>query len=604
VVLPAATYLVAEPDFDAVRVPQTVAVPTGAFNLREQGGVWVLDATTPQPVGTSLTLDGLTREAKDLNGVTVRFVGSATEPFVVAQDTASEDVMAGSFQIAGGATVSKILCRRPLCVEVDLTNPDPANGAVVTVPDTSLSVRRVRDGSKAEVLRLAQVAPKEKAFLVVAPAAADPSATDSGTSQADKTQFAVEDKAWTPALSLVFPPDMSDTELVGEHQLVRLGDAKVPEALGVFGLLDVGGKKYLARPAVGNGDNIPRSGKVTSEFLTSDTPPRLDITVQGTTPIIITFAAGDPGWSPGTPVVVTEVVEVPQANGTWVVKRLTPTGHDYALYDPSTALTAATGGDVVVSAVVPLGEAFNDPVTGQARLARLKLDPNWKPTDRPLLQVQWTGTGQFVSENGKGVAWRTGGVVAPLYELPKQVKFLANSQLSPKLAFVLTATGTVATLQRTILFGDSAPPFQTQPRIIPPQTGDTATYFQLDIPNNRERVFVAVPNVTSDVVLHVVKSLPSGIAVFDRFPEQPPPRPPIPPVFLNPAVNPPPGRLDRPSLRTPVTLLVVAIVLAVAAALFAPTGVLVVAIGLTLVALASVVIRATRPTNDPQALGG
>ena len=215
------------------------------------------------------------------------------------------------------------------------------------------------------------------------------------------------------------------------------------------------------------------------------------------------------------------VTGVPQANGTWIVQRIND--RQYALYEP-TSTEAGDDIDGVISAVVPLREAFVE-VRDQdgnliPRLRRLELDPNWKATDRPLLQIHWVGSAQFPNEGSKGIAWRPGGVIAGMYEQIKQVKFLTNSQLSPKLAFVMTARAGTS-WQRTILFGDSAPPFQAEPTIETVDVdGISTTHFFLKIPNNRESLSVPVPQGVNsdDFVLHLVKSLPSGVAIYDRFP--------------------------------------------------------------------------------------
>jgi hypothetical protein len=66
-------------------------------------------------------------------------------------------------------------------------------------------------------------------------------------------------------------------------------------------------------------------------------------------------------------------------------------------------------------------------------------------------------------------------------------------------------------LQRTILFGDSATPFNPTPII-------DGTLFVLKIPHNKEEVSVEVPATLKlgGAKLFLVKSLPSGVLVFDE----------------------------------------------------------------------------------------
>ena len=543
---PTKTYLVANPDLATVFSPQKVerlvrGRPDRECKVDVVSSVYkaTLDlADGPFPAsGTTLTLRGLTDpDALALNDVTFRFVG-AGPLFDLTWDTATEDDFS-TITINGAAANISIVSHRPLCVKItdSVANPDILNNATATV---GVEVRRVRDGEPVTNLRLAQVAPKEKLYLIVTPAAdfsSDPAVQVAGRCSAVATQAAgyleaavrtkaevTRDhlKAWTPGLTLTEPADLTDlrNRLVGPAKLIRLGDAKAPQANGVFGLFG----NALARASVGNGvaAAVSGSGAYATTFLD---PFRIDLAaVDGElSPIVITLEdEPDPGhpWDDGTtPIAVRGVTAVPQANGTWVVKKVGE--KKYALYEP----TSVEQGDkipAVVSAVIPLDDAF-EPVS--TRLAGLKpdFDPHWEPLDRPLLQVHWAGAGQFPSDDGKGIAWRPGGVSAGLYEQAKQVKFLANSQLSPKLAFVLTVKAppsTAASLQRTILFGDSPPPFRAKPTLVISGTGsDTKTFFRLEVPDNRESLSVAVPQQASyDFVLHLVKSLPSGVVVFDTI---------------------------------------------------------------------------------------
>lgn len=94
------------------------------------------------------------------------------------------------------------------------------------------------------------------------------------------------------------------------------------------------------------------------------------------------------------------------------------------------------------------------------------------------------------------------------------------SQLSPKLAFVLAAKdGDETVLRRTILFGDSPPPFGAKPRLL---DRNGKTHFVLELPDNRETLSVELPPAAGSAsILYLVKSLPSGALVYDRLPVTP-----------------------------------------------------------------------------------
>lgn len=112
-----------------------------------------------------------------------------------------------------------------------------------------------------------------------------------------------------------------------------------------------------------------------------------------------------------------------------------------------------------------------------------------------------------------------------MYEQAKQIKFLANSQLSPKLIFVMSVTpesrsGTQpkaeSVLHRTILFGDSAPAFAAFPRL--ELVDSVPRTLVLEIPNNQENVSIQLPRKRGeDTTLFVVKSFPSGVALFGKL---------------------------------------------------------------------------------------
>lgn len=529
-VRPAATYLVANPDVETVFAPQTVANDGDDCTLTSGSDGWkvTVSGVTIQS-GTSFTLTDFS--SAELNSVAHRFVGaSGGATFTLMQDTAPEDSVPNSFsmKVEGNDYTATIRCRRPLCVDVtglDGAPKNDLNGKSAISTELSGKLRQLRDGADATELRLAQVVPNDKQYLIVTPSQLPSAGSGKSrivTTQADgfleaavrmPAEVAAEPaKAWTPALTLTAPA-LDDLKPVGEHKLIRL-DCKNPAANGVFGVL--GNDKLLARPLAGNG----RSNSGGKARILGGSSVDL-ANVEGVTPIILTLAT-DPGWNEGTTaVVVSDVRDVPQANGSWVVQKLSDdeSGRKrFALFEPTVAeLQTSTPIPAVASAVIPLREAFPPSADLGPRLRRLNLEPKWKVEDRPLLQIHWVGSAQFPNEDGKGIAWRQGGVMVGLYEQVKQVKFLANSQLSPKLAFVMTAPAGTS-WQRTILFGDSAPPFKAEPNIDTVEAdGITTTHFFLKIPNNRESLSVPVPEgVTGKFALHVVKSMPSGVAIYDE----------------------------------------------------------------------------------------
>ncbi len=553
-VRPAATYLVANPSVEAVFTPQTVVTPVDNCVISNDGGVW--RATVPEgkiQSGTTLTLTDFHGQP-ELNNVTHRFVGTSNSLFELMQDTAPDDsvpehsVPEHSFKITvdGNEYDVTIRCRRPFCIEItgDGGTPNDLNAKPFTSAALDDKVRKLKDGEKVIEIRLAQIVPGDKQYLIVTPSqlptAGSGKCRDVTTQAAGYLESAVRlrteltadpSKAWTPALTL--PKANSDAlKLVGEHKLVRI-ESKSPSANGVFAVLgadnDSPDNKPLARPSVGNGLTAQDEGSACA-FLDKPANSFCLKEVTGDTPLLIKLKdvdsdgnhIEDPDWDEGKEIAIRNVTSIPQANGTWVLKKVG--AFQYAIFEPPTVEKDVTSiDDAVISAVVPLREAFVQ-VRDQdgnfiPRLGRLELDPKWEATDRPLLQVHWVGSAQFPNEDVKGIVWRPGGVMVGLYEQVKQVKFLANSQLSPKLAFVMTAPAGTS-WQRTILFGDSAPPFKAEPTIEMVEIdGIKTTHFFLKIPNNCESLSVPVPpGVNSDdFVLHLVKSLPSGVAIYDRY---------------------------------------------------------------------------------------
>jgi hypothetical protein len=552
-VLPAATYLVANPDVETVFAPQTVAKnPIDECVISNDDGVW--RAKVPEgsvQSGTILTLTDF-QEQPELNNVAHRFVGNSNSLFDLMQDTAPDDSVSESLKI----TVEEIeydvtiRCRRPFCIDItgDGGTPNDLNAKPLTSTALDEKVRKLKDGEKVIELRLAQIVPGGGQYLIVTPSLL--STTGSGecrnvTTQAAgyleaavrlrATLTADPSRAWKPALTLT-KADSDALKLVGRHKLVRI-ESKNVSVNGVFAVLGTDNElpnKPIARPSVGNG-RIALDEGFACAFLDEPASSFPIAEITGDTPLLIKLKVADsdgndiedPNWDEGKEIAIRNVTSIPQANGTWVVKSVG--AFQYALFEsPAVEKDVTSINDAVVSAILPLQEGFPVPEGSPADLRFLSLNRDlldWAPTDRPLLQIYWAGVGHFTNEDGKGVSWRRGGVMVGLYEQIKQVKFLANSQLSPKLAFVMTAPAGTS-WQRTILFADSAPPFKAEPGLIKmvDANGTLTTHFRLTIPNNREFLSVPVPqgvDNNKEFVLDLVKSMPSGVAVYDRCRKKP-----------------------------------------------------------------------------------
>jgi len=547
-VLPAATYLVANPDVETVFAPQTVAKnPIDECVISNDDGVW--RAKVPEgsvQSGTILTLTDF-QEQPELNNVAHRFVGNSNSLFDLMQDTAPDDSVSESLKI----TVEEIeydvtiRCRRPFCIDItgDGGTPNDLNAKPLTSTALDEKVRKLKDGEKVIELRLAQIVPGGGQYLIVTPSLL--STTGSGACRNVTTQAAGyleaavrlratltadPSRAWKPALTLT-KADSDALKLVGRHKLVRI-ESKNVSVNGVFAVLGTDNElpnKPIARPSVGNGRTASGEGFACA-FLDEPASSFPIAEITGNTPLLIKLKdedsdgndIEDPNWDEGKEIAIRNVTTIPQANGTWVVKSVG--AFQYALFEPTAVEKDVTSiNDAVVSAILPLHEGFPVPEGSPEDLRLLSLNRDllrrWAATDRPLLQIHWAGSSHFLNEDGNGIAWRRGGVMVGLYKQIKQLKFLANSQLSPKLAFVMTAPVGIS-WQRTILFGDSAPPLKAEPSIETVNVdGMTTSHFFLRIPNNRESLSVPIPQAAftkKEFVFDLVKSLPSGVAVYDR----------------------------------------------------------------------------------------
>lgn len=541
---PAATYLVAKKKFEDVVAPQELKEAERDFTVTKDGDLWTARPGQTNPPIVSGTRYALYQDTLPTLKTSHRLVKTGGDKLVLMQDSVNGDPenqpINTTFKVkviydVGGNSQEEIegtiLCHRPLCLNLEGPNLANVNGRpIISLKnkenDEDIKVRSIADGSflpqANRPLYLGSVKLGGQEVLILSPSVlADAALLNKGTvvntkvvpyfeaSVRKKTILKVEeDDVWTSALSLEV--DFVENLIKATaSDLVRAGDAKLPQAIGVFQLIKFSGKYLLARPSVGNGREA-FTGKVTNFFDPSPiTKPISKVT--GSSPITIQV---DIVWPDGTPIAVSEIKDVPEANGTWVIRKIKieQSTITYGLYEPSVAGAPLPSQikDIVVSVVTPLEKAF---AKINERLARQGNDPTWDSKDRPMLQVYWSGSADYSNDDGTGVAWRPGGVITPLYDQAKQIKFLANSQLSPKLAFVL-AKKDGAGLQRTILFGDSPPPFVATPRL---EENGGKTSFVLEIRDNRESLFVEIPQSTSgSYIIFLVKSLPSGALVYDR----------------------------------------------------------------------------------------
>lgn len=131
------------------------------------------------------------------------------------------------------------------------------------------------------------------------------------------------------------------------------------------------------------------------------------------------------------------------------------------------------------------------------------------PADRTNLQLSWYG----VVKNGEQFELQT----IDLFEQRKELKYLSPAQLRPKLAFVLRVSDgdDGYHLQRTILFGDSAPSERAIARV--DRTGTPGQYryrFVVEVNDNQDEVTVPF-NALDDAKVVAVKYLPDGRTLVD-----------------------------------------------------------------------------------------
>ena len=266
-VLPAATYLVANPNVETVLKPQTVKEEERTCTITDEAGVWKATFTDNLPLpssGTNFTLTSVVHRFVQPHG---------QHHYELMQDTATEDGDPDAFPIKIGTDDKnvKVLCRRPLCIEVDVNDPNPLNGLTIT---TNVEIRRIRDGVEVTHLRLAQVAAGEKKYLVVTPS----NTVEGKTCRVVRTQAdgfleaAVrfpakvardKSKAWTPGLTLTEPADLS--ELKKKAEWLRTYPARCRQ--GTTGTRRLQTFQYCTGPRVRGQRRPRRSGRYGGRLL-------------------------------------------------------------------------------------------------------------------------------------------------------------------------------------------------------------------------------------------------------------------------------------------------------------------------------------------------
>jgi hypothetical protein len=564
---PAAMYAVSGPTWSDFIKPQPIDDPSvpghganGSVTASTEGYRFTLDdPSVAIAAGTRFVLENFDPSAPD--GSSHRLL-RVEDHYLLMQEVLT-NVSGLEFSLDGFPDVihANVQSHRPLVLHItDPAPPDDLTGRSITLVDPNeVRLTRVVDATPADAPRLCKVDLMPNAYLVLAPTAV-PAAGGSPLIQGNRrlrhrvtsasgyleldqrarvTCTAEGTNRWKPAISLTVDPDSADIHV---PSYVRLTESPHPETSGMFRVLAFPDdpKHWLARPSAGNGQD--GTGGTATEIADQTPPPRHIASVCGNSPIEITLAPGgaEP-WPMGTPIVIQGVQGVPEANGTWIVE---PVANDrYHLFEPSVAWPTEPGAaptdaapndtvSAVAAQVVPLSTALAPVASDQNpgstvvpdRVAKLEHVPRWTEQSRPLLQVYWAGAADFARPLSEELAWRRGEVAAQLYGQAKQIRFLAHAQLTAKLTFVLSvlprvnvAASPQPVLQRTILFGDAAPAFAASARLEAVAAGGLD--FVLEVPDNREGVSVRLPPTAGDQsFLYVVKTLPSGVAVIDRWP--------------------------------------------------------------------------------------
>lgn len=290
-------------------------------------------------------------------------------------------------------------------------------------------------------------------------------------------------------------PEMPLNELIGDwHIFEDLKDSKA----------------YLHRVSFGNGDYEYPRGEVV--YTKNGTDKSLTIEcASNTSPIKITTPEGeDNDLQNGDIVGIKNVKGNTAANGEhWRVRCVDK--NSFEIYHDCKVGRTVTGIKVRYAPIAPLNDYFKQPECENGievqQLDGSKLE--WDDESRPLFQISWIGR---IDNLNTDSPYFSQARLVNLYSSAKQIKFLTPSQLSPKLAAVLTIKGGGNSLsyQRTVLFGDSAPAYNGTGSI----EGNNFVY---KVAENKEQLDIGLPEgwkgQKAEVML--IKYMTTGITLFD-----------------------------------------------------------------------------------------
>lgn len=549
--LPARTFLVGGTTFEELTKPQRIVTGDAvAGKVQKEGEILTLQAAEDSfKSGERCELTFDVDSHKELNG-TVHRVLPQDGSFLLMQETVNErfeddpppkEVTLKVDGDAGPVEVKmNIISHRPICLQLvgDVTF---ANGAkLAEMPPAELTPLGIADGKAPGGpgdLKLCEIGDKHYLLLMPSPLAGPLGEADAtvhkphtravGYLEANlrhqgKTIKArrITDKRtiWKP--NLVLDPIVG----LDTPAYVRVFAPGNPAVQGIFRAWKRKDEEVfeLALPSVRISAAQGNGGMATS-LVEGETDQKSEIdSVNGSAPIEITLKGDQPqGWEHGTPIVVAGVQGAPEVNGTWIVEKIDSDGTKFHLFEPlvdGRHPAAEDKFEAIVSKVEMLSDSFRE-IDGQDQLAEMTYAPVWKEGDRPVLQVYWSGSADVPRRTD--VPWGRVAVLAPLYEMEKQITFLANSQLAPKLVFVLSARAKdapdKAVLQRTVLFGDAAPTFRAVAELR--EEGEPKRQkLILKVPDNRESLSVQLPDLdVEDFHLYLVKSMPSGVLVYNEM---------------------------------------------------------------------------------------
>ena len=299
---------------------------------------------------------------------------------------------------------------------------------------------------------------------------------------------------------------------------------ELPEAVGDWCVFShsTGTPLRLHSLSFGNGRSL--TGTITLE----DSSILSVLKATDTAPIVISTTAPH-SLKTGAKVDISGCTGNTAANGDgWRIRILSD--ESFAIYRDSLSGNTDATQEIAYHQILPFGSVFTrDPTASTAAINVWQLresinvenDLDWNDENvRPLLQFSWGG--RIFVQTATDLVIRS--VFADVYDEPKQLKFLNACMLSPKMAAVLVLPHVAPdpkkelyALQRTVLFGDSAPATRGVPRIVD-VGGDSE--FQYVIEKNHETLTYGLPSAAARPAitkadLYLLKYLITGITVYD-----------------------------------------------------------------------------------------